>query len=60
MQISTKKIKVIFVIMYVTGSTGKTEDRSKFLMTLDLFKKHNITTAFMKKKGILHLYSKIN
>ena len=36
--------------MYVTGSTGKTEDRSKFLMTLDLFKKHNITTAFMKKK----------
>ena len=54
--------KVIFVIMYVTGSTGKTEDRSKFLMTLDLFKKHKITTAFMKKKkrGILHLYSKIN
>ena len=50
MQISTKKIKVIFVIMYVTGSTGKTEDRSKFLTTLDLFKKHNITTAFMKKK----------
>ena len=48
--------------MYVTGSTGKTEDRSKFLMTLDLFKKHNITTAFMKKKkkGTLHLYSKIN
>ena len=49
--------------MYVTGSTGKTEDRSKFLMTLDLFKKHKITTAFMKKKkkrGILHLYSKIN
>ena len=47
--------------MYVTGSTGKTEDRSKFLTTLDLFKKHNITTAFMKKKnGILHLYSKIN
>ena len=37
--------------MYVTGSTGKTEDRSKFLMTLDLFKKYNITTAFMKKKG---------
>ena len=36
--------------MYVTGSTGKTEDRSKFLTTLDLFKKHNITTAFMKKK----------
>ena len=51
MQISTKKIKVIFVIMYVTGSTGKTEEGSKFLMTLDLFKKHNITTAFMKKKG---------
>ena len=35
--------------MYVTGSTGKTEDRSKFLITLDLFKKHNITTGFMKK-----------
>ena len=35
--------------MYVTGSTGKTEDRSKFLTTLDLFKKHNITTGFMKK-----------
>ena len=47
--------------MYVTGSICKTEDRSKFLMTLGLFKKHNITTAFMKKKnGILHLYSKIN
>ena len=55
MQISTKK-KVIFVIMYVTGSTGKTEDRSKFLTTLDLFKKHNITTGFMKKNGILHLH----
>ena len=36
--------------MYVTGSTGKTEDRSKFLTTLDLFRKHKITTAFMKKK----------
>ena len=36
--------------MYVTGSTGKTEDRSKFLTTLDLFKKHNITTVFTKKK----------
>ena len=59
MQISTKK-KVIFVIMYVTGSTGKTEDRSKFLTKLDLFNKHNITTVFMKKHGILHLHSKIN
>ena len=46
--------------MYVTGSTGKTEDRSKFLTKLDLFKKHNITTVFMKKNGILHLHSKIN
>ena len=36
--------------MYVTGSTGKTEDRSKFLTSLDLFKKHNITTVFTKKK----------
>ena len=36
--------------MYVTGSICKTEYRSKFLMTLGLFKKHNITTAFMKKK----------
>ena len=44
------KKKVMFVIMYVTGSTGKTEDRSKFLTKLDLFKKHNITTVFMKKK----------
>ena len=55
------KKKVMFVIMYVTGSTGKTEDRSKFLTKLDLFKKYNITTVFMKKKnGILHLHSKIN
>ena len=60
MQISTKKIKVIFVIMYVTGSTGKTEDRSKLLTKLDLFKKQNITTVFMQKNGILHLHSKIN
>ena len=50
-----KKKKVMFVIMYVTGSTGKTEDRSKFLTKLDLFKKHNIThnntltTLFMQK-----------
>ena len=35
--------------MYVTGSTGKTEDRLKFLTKLDLFKKHNITTLFMQK-----------
>ena len=46
--------------MYVTGSTGKTEDRSKFLIKLDLFNKHNITTVIMKKNGILHLHSKIN
>ena len=59
MQISTKK-KVMFVTIYVTGSTGKTEDRSKLLTKLDLFKKHNITTVFMKKNGILHLHSKIN
>ena len=35
--------------MYVTGSTGKTEDRWKFLTTLDLFKKDNIKTFFMQK-----------
>ena len=40
----------MFVTIYVTGSTGKTEDRSKLLTKLDLFKKHNITTVFMKKK----------
>ena len=50
----------MFVTIYVKGSTGKTEDRSKLLTKLDLFKKHNITTVFMKKNGILHLHSKIN
>ena len=35
--------------MYVTGSTGKTEDRWKFLTKLDLFKKDNIKTFFMQK-----------
>ena len=46
--------------MHVTGSTDKTADRLKFLTQLDLLKKHNITTLFMKENGILHLYSKIN
>ena len=36
-------------MMYVTGSTGKTEDRSKFLIKLGLYNKHNITALFMKK-----------
>ena len=35
--------------MYVTVSTGKTEDRSKFLIKLGLYDKHNITALFMKK-----------
>ena len=39
----------LFIIMYVTGSTGKTEDRSKFLTKLDLFKKDKIKTFFMQK-----------
>ena len=39
----------MFVIMYVTGSTGKTEDRSQFLTKVDLFKKDNIKTFFMQK-----------
>ena len=39
----------LFIIMYVTGSTGKTEDRSKFLIKLGLYNKHNITAIFMKK-----------
>ena len=40
-----------FLIMYVTGSTGKTEDTEKLLNKLDLFEKNNKTTLslFMQK-----------
>ena len=49
MQTLTKNSYYMFVIMYVTGSTGKTEDRSQFLTKVDLFKKDNIKTFFMQK-----------
>ena len=38
----------MFVIMYVTGSTGKTEDRS-FEQAGFINKNHNKTTLFMHK-----------
>ena len=48
-------------MMYVTGSTGKTEDRSKFLIKLGLYNKHNITALFMKKmEYFAHIQRSIN
>ena len=40
--------QVMFIIMYVTGSTGKTEDRS-FEQAGFINKNHNKTTLFMHK-----------